>query len=144
MDDEDILVHLPKMVRFIERGLYGDDAFIEEGLAASNRAAAGEAGPRPVGVDSITSAPLRKGDGQNTPERPAARSRASLEPTGAVFVHCAMGKSRSVTAIVAYLLWKHPHRFGRSDPTTTATDAVGRALKWVQRSRPIAEPNPDS
>lgn len=56
-------------------------------------------------------------------------------------VHCAMGKSRSVTAIVAYLLWKHPHRFGRADPTTTVKQAVKMALEWVRQTRPIAEPN---
>ncbi|KAK3385630.1 protein-tyrosine phosphatase-like protein [Podospora didyma] len=90
MEDVDILVHLPKMVRFIERGLYPD---------------------------------------------------GSKEPSGAVLVHCHMGKSRSVSAIIAYLLWKHPHRFGRSDPATKASEAVAQALQWVRETRPIAEPN---
>jgi dual specificity phosphatase 12 len=53
-----------------------------------------------------------------------------------------MGKSRSVTAVIAYLLWKHPHRFGRSSPTSaTAQQAVAQALAWVRQTRPVAEPN---
>ncbi|KAK4222380.1 protein-tyrosine phosphatase-like protein [Podospora fimiseda] len=88
MDDQDILLHLPKMVRFIDRGLDGGG-----------------------------------------------------DKKGAVVVHCAMGKSRSVTAVVAYLLWKYPHRFGRSDKATTAKEAVEKAVEWVRQTRPIAEPN---
>jgi dual specificity phosphatase 12 len=105
MDDQDILVHLPAMVRFIDRGLCG--------VAASE-----------TSVDD---------DKTRSPGEPAA--------SGAVLVHCAMGKSRSVTAIIAYLLWKHPHRFGKADPTTTAEQAVLQALQWVRETRPIAEPN---
>ncbi|KAL2131515.1 hypothetical protein VTI74DRAFT_4936 [Chaetomium olivicolor] len=95
MEDQDILVHFPKMVRFINQGLHGQR------------------------------------DNNN---------QTQLSP-GAVLVHCAMGKSRSVTAIIAYLLWKHPHRFGKSDPKTTANQAVAQALEWVRQTRPIAEPN---
>lgn len=80
---------------------------------------------------------------------------------GAVFVHCAAGKSRSVAATMAYLLWRYPNRFDPnivptivSDPThavpssssrtrkETAEEAVHAALTFVRRTRPMAEPNP--
>ncbi|KAK4151727.1 protein-tyrosine phosphatase-like protein [Chaetomidium leptoderma] len=107
MEDQDILVHIPKMVRFIDRGLHG--AVAAEGSTADDRA-------------------------------PSTASPNGSSP-GAVLVHCAMGKSRSVTAIIAYLLWKHPHRFGQADPTTKSEQAVAQALEWVRETRPIAEPN---
>jgi dual specificity phosphatase 12 len=97
MEDQDLLVHLPKLVRFINRGLHGD--------------------------------------------APSEPSPQASSPRGAVLVHCAMGKSRSVTAVVAYLLWKHPHRFGKADPATTSQQAVAQAVEWVRQTRPIAEPN---
>ncbi|KAK4160251.1 protein-tyrosine phosphatase-like protein [Cladorrhinum sp. PSN259] len=104
MEDVDILVLMPTMVRFIERGLNGG-AF--------------------------------PGDDDDNNNGDEGKTRKG----GAVVVHCAMGKSRSVTAVVAYLLWKYPHRFGRSDPNTTAKDAVNKAVEWVRQTRPIAEPN---
>ncbi|KAK4175821.1 protein-tyrosine phosphatase-like protein [Triangularia setosa] len=104
MEDQDILVHLPKMVRFIQRGLYGCD------------------------------------DADDKEEQQEQETRK-----GAVLVHCAMGKSRSVTAIVAYLLWKHPQRFGLGKggkkEGAEAKEAVAKAVQWVRETRPIAEPN---
>ena len=40
-----------------------------------------------------------------------------------------MGKSRSVTVVIAYLLRQHPHH------------TVSSALSLIRESRPIAEPN---
>ncbi|KAH7066321.1 protein-tyrosine phosphatase-like protein [Paraphoma chrysanthemicola] len=51
------------------------------------------------------------------------------EDGGGVFVHCAMGKSRSATLVVAYLIWK----YGLS---STA------ALEQLCEGRPVCDPNP--
>lgn len=152
VEEADILVHFPKMVRFIERGLYGDEAAAimfggegtknapatatatsaaEQKLDNSNNSADADA-------DTITAAP------PNDITTETSQSQQTQIPAGgpgAVLVHCAMGKSRSVSAIVAYLLWKHPHRFGRSDPSTPPRRAVTQAVNWVRQTRPIAEPN---
>ncbi|KAL3507979.1 hypothetical protein ACH5RR_033361 [Cinchona calisaya] len=47
---------------------------------------------------------------------------------GAVLVHCFVGRSRSVTVVVAYLMKKH----GMS---------VSQALEHVKSKRPVASPN---
>ncbi|KAI0393559.1 phosphatases II [Xylariaceae sp. FL0594] len=76
----------------------------------------------------------------------------SSDPRNGVYVHCAMGKSRSVSCVVAYLLYKYPHRFGGKQfvesPVSsqqrhaTAQTAVRSALECVREGRPGAEPNP--
>ncbi|KAF1960206.1 dual specificity protein phosphatase 12 [Byssothecium circinans] len=51
-----------------------------------------------------------------------------LDGGGGVLVHCAMGKSRSATCVIAYLMQKY---------NVSAT----QALKQVRHARPIVEPN---
>ncbi|KAI1174559.1 protein-tyrosine phosphatase-like protein [Nemania sp. FL0916] len=86
----------------------------------------------------------REGEGE-----PGANSPAS--PSPGVFVHCAVGKSRSVSCVIAYLLYKHPYRFGGKQSVAplasaqsrraTAKDAVNSALQCVREARPSADPN---
>ena len=47
---------------------------------------------------------------------------------GGVFVHCAMGKSRSATLVVAYLMWKHEITWEQ-------------ALDQLCEGRPVCDPN---
>lgn len=54
-----------------------------------------------------------------------------LDSGGGVLVHCAMGKSRSATLILAYLL-----------STSPQTHTPISALMHLRLARPIAEPNP--
>ncbi|KAF2439963.1 phosphatases II [Karstenula rhodostoma CBS 690.94] len=63
-------------------------------------------------------------------ERTSKFIREGLEyEDGAVFVHCAMGKSRSAAVVVAYLMTRY---------------GVGaeEGLRWVEEGRPVCEPNP--
>ncbi|KAI0901037.1 dual specificity protein phosphatase 12 [Annulohypoxylon nitens] len=114
--DEDLLVHFPSAVRFIDSGLYP---------------------PSPSGADTEAMQPMT-GDNDDKP------------PTG-VYVHCAMGISRSVSCVIAYILHKYPHRFGGKQFIPSSTSAAQRrqnsknvvksALELVQQARPGAEPN---
>ncbi|KAJ5484996.1 hypothetical protein N7539_004984 [Penicillium diatomitis] len=56
--------------------------------------------------------------------------QAGLDSGGGVLVHCAMGKSRSATMCIAYMMHKQP---GALTPQT--------ALDIIRQSRPLCEPN---
>ncbi|RDL37793.1 Dual specificity protein phosphatase 12 [Venustampulla echinocandica] len=62
-------------------------------------------------------------------ERTGKFIEGALKSGGGVLVHCAMGKSRSVTVVIAYLLRQNPQH------------TVASALSLIRESRPIAEPN---
>lgn len=140
VDDADLLITLPEAVRFIDEGLRGPPPTEDDGV---------DSGVRELSLNDAD-------DGGDKKRQTSG---------GGVFVHCAAGKSRSVAAIVAYLLWRYPNRFdpnvvptsisnpsGASPPSEdgakqrprkdTAVEAVGAALAFVRRSRPMAEPNP--
>jgi dual specificity phosphatase 12 len=65
-----------------------------------------------------------------------------------IFIHCAAGKSRSITAAIAFLLWKYPNKFDPSSGESvrrsrkeTAQEAVQAVLDLIRETRPMAEPN---
>ncbi|KAK2606561.1 hypothetical protein N8I77_005303 [Diaporthe amygdali] len=160
VDDEDLLVHLPRAVRFVERGLRGGEGPWPQGTVLPGT----KRDRREAEEDGATTGPDGSvGEKSRTESLPEAQMRnmslqehapAPTDPSkpGAVFVHCAMGKSRSVTAVLAFLLWKYPHRYGitpsmldpqqRAPDADTARKAVQAALDWVRKTREIAEPNP--
>ena len=70
--------------------------------------------------------------GEASQEAAAGRrdgDQGEVKRGGGVFVHCAMGKSRSATLVVAYLMWKY-----HLDATT--------ALEQLCEGRPVCDPNP--
>jgi dual specificity phosphatase 12 len=163
VDYSDILVHFPKVVAFIDEGLNPNkEAQPLSDTSATTPASANESGAEFAGSGKVRNA---GGGGEADSDedaitvvpkfaalklRPASEREIPAGPRGAVFVHCAMGKSRSVSAIVAYLLWRYPKRFGGPGALPTAAksrragapSAVEKAVLWVRNTRQIAEPNP--
>ncbi|RBR26429.1 uncharacterized protein FIESC28_00723 [Fusarium coffeatum] len=140
VDDADLLIELPKAVRFIEEGLGAN--YLEHDDAEKEKEEDGGV-PLEKGVEDLDISDKKR------------------KKKGGVFVHCAAGKSRSVSAVIAYLLRRYPGRFDPnitptaiSDPAhstsaetenrsrkDTAQEAVHAALTWIRRTRPMAEPN---
>ncbi|KAF5659812.1 tyrosine phosphatase yvh1 [Fusarium heterosporum] len=141
VEDADLLIELPKAVRFIEEGL-GANWLVDEAKEKDD--------------DQDGGVLLEKG----VEELDIVEKKRKKK--GGVFVHCAAGKSRSVSAVIAYLLRQYPSRFDPnitpteiSDPAhsvpqsstekrsrkETAQEAVHAALTFVRRTRPMAEPN---
>lgn len=74
-------------------------------------------------------AAIGHGSGENGVASNSENDAAAGTADGGVFVHCAMGKSRSATLVVAYLMWKY-----HLDPAT--------ALEQLCEGRPVCDPNP--
>jgi dual specificity phosphatase 12 len=152
VDDADLLIELPRAVRFIDAGLRADQP---------HHLPKDDQGPAESGLEERL-----KSLQMDENEAHKGRGRG-----GGVFVHCAAGKSRSIAVAIAYLLWRFPNRFdpsivgarrpsGDADAPSappqdaspapapaslsrreTAKDTVRAALDFIRRTRPMADPN---
>ncbi|KAF2469195.1 phosphatases II [Lindgomyces ingoldianus] len=69
-----------------------------------------------------------EGAGQGGDSGGSGDGNESENGKGAVFIHCAMGKSRSATFVVAYLMWKYKISWEA-------------ALEQLCEGRPVCDPN---
>lgn len=142
VDDADLLIELPRAVRFIDAGLSSSQS----------------SKPRSDTKSGTDSSGLGAADGiQQGVNSLDLGSNDAKKAQGGVFVHCAAGKSRSVAVSIAYLLWRHsnlfdPNIIGSIDADApspppnrprkeTANEAVRAALLHIRRTRPMADPN---
>ncbi|EMD95557.1 hypothetical protein COCC4DRAFT_29269 [Bipolaris maydis ATCC 48331] len=79
--------------------------------------------------EALTSPPLTLDKPQAADAKISPSKGGNGAPGGGVFVHCAMGKSRSATLVCAYLIWKY----------NISPEA---ALEQLCEGRPICDPNP--
>ncbi|PTB63170.1 tyrosine protein phosphatase [Trichoderma citrinoviride] len=157
VEDSDLLIELPRAVKFIDEGLRSGRsqhqssnsdavASVVEAVESISLDASKEPGQS---TSNSAAAPAQTSNSGSPPRNPPKR--------GAVFVHCAAGKSRSISAIIAYLLWRYPDRFtGPAGSQLAATlpedqhpedsyrsfsEPVRAALALIKQTRPLAGPN---
>ncbi|KAL7793843.1 protein-tyrosine phosphatase-like protein [Trichoderma ceciliae] len=153
VEDSDLLIELPKAVSFIDEGLRSGTCH-QQGPSPSSGSSSSSS--QVAGVEKAVEITSLDGDGASTSK--SASASASHHPPkakprhGAVFVHCAAGKSRSISVIIAYLLWRYPDRFTGPAASELASslplhdgestsEPVRAALALVKRTRPLADPN---
>lgn len=149
VEDEDLLIELPKAVNFIDEGLRSERSRHQKSTSNSSDVAAAEKAVERISLDSKESGSSASQSASSDQPPPQGHTRR-----GAVFVHCAAGKSRSISALIAYLLWRYPDRFtGPAGAQLASTlqgpeadeavaEPVRAALALIKQTRPLAEPNP--
>ena len=136
VEDTDMLIQMPRLVRFIREAL-------QNRQGNSNADAGGSSKPEDSSDDDEDDS-----SGNDLGDSMAKMKLGSQK--GGIFIHCAAGISRSVTATIAYLLHTYPSQFdpnvldAASSPRPrreTAQQAVWNALALIRRTRPVANPN---